>query len=192
MHAPIIYLTQDREKVLDLNKPEEKETFMDTIFPEGLQDEFEDYVSISDWWFINTIDEPGWHRGEWDIKGVVEEELKRVLGTARALIETIPGVYEITVTKDDAVNYYQQQNDQLRAIAAKLETDAEENLKQFVQNMGRVQYDISHMDSDDIQSIHLDDESVVGLIELLFHTIVLTDKPQTFYIYTSIQGDYHY
>lgn len=194
MHAPIIYMTTDKEKIWDLSKPNEKDLFDDTLDENyDFESNFDSYVSKSDWWEIDTTNNEAWHRGQWDIEETIKSVMMEAMGYTKPLTSVTPGVLAFTITEQDAKAHL----DRYRAAIVELTkplTMPQANIPLFQQmsDISNVQYQIEQMDDSDVKCINMDIGEVDSLESLVYTDVVAEQEEKTFYVYTSIQGDYHY
>ena len=197
MHSPIIYAvihSDDSElNIFDLNNEEEKQQFMDDQFPDRMELEFDSWVPMSDWWVINSTDQEGWHRGEWEVKALIEEELEQLLGKAPGLSEEKPGVWKLSITKEDAAKYYLERLDNMQRIVAEADDIDRTDMKAVRRKIQEIYWKLSEVKESSIKIMSLfgnNEAEIMNMGDVFDYASYSGDIDV--YIYTSIQGDYHY
>lgn len=198
MHAPILYMTTQKEKVWDLSDPKNKELLMEKLEEAGdVESAFEDYVSNMDWCVANTTDHEGWHRGQWNIQETINELFMDTLGKTKELTEVVPGVLSVTVTLQDVKDYYLKMKQVILDHAATLAALPDEtDTNKLSDAISQARYQIRHSNESEPRVIDLDLEDDIINIEtfesMVYNSTALAEEDTTIYVYTSIQGDYHY
>lgn len=196
MHSPILYMTSNKNEIYDLSIPDEKDKFLQDNFPSELEYEFDQHIPKSDWWELNTTDDEEWSRGQWDVEEVLHNIFNGIIGHTD-MLERKGNIIKVTIDEEISHTFYKYVLDKIEIAYKRLSKIDKEDYEDLNMNIGMFQYLVKESTDMGVVFIETDIEqtwhgAVMNAESFLNDQMYDENKTKEYYIYTLIQGDYHY